>query len=88
MTAATSTIAVTLTAEELRNMYQALSDVPSHCRKEMLAIFDEDHAEWKYQLSDENRFRVQQLEDRETWAIQAMEILAAHAAILGAPVAP
>jgi hypothetical protein len=86
MTAATDTIAITLTAEQIRNAYKALSEVPKACRAEMRGLFDEHHAEWKYQLPDDAYFRLQQLEDRETAAIQTMGILAAHAAILGVPV--
>lgn len=88
MISATAQIAVTLTAEQLRNAYQALANVPTNCRREMLAIFDEHHADWKYQLPGDAYHRMQQLEDRETWAIQTMGILAAHAAILGVPVIP
>jgi hypothetical protein len=88
MTAATAQIAVTLTAEQLRNAYQALSNVPTECRREMLAIFDEHHADWKYQLPGDAYHRMQQLQDRETWAIQTMGILAAHAAVAGVPVMP
>lgn len=88
MATATQTIAVTLTAEQIRRAYQALSNVPTECRREALALFDEHHAEWKYQLPGEAYFRVQQLEDRETWAIETMGILAAHASILGVPVMP
>ena len=79
-------IAVTLTADQIRNAYQALSNVPTECRRDMLAIFDEHHAEWKYQLPGDAYHRMQQLEDRETWAIQTMGILAAHAGIHGVPV--
>jgi hypothetical protein len=86
MTAATAQIAITLTAEQIRNAYQALSEVPTACRAEMLALFEEHNAEWKYQLPGDAYFRMQQLEDRETAAIQTMGILAAHAAILGVPV--
>lgn len=88
MTAATAQISVLFTADQLRKAYQALSDVPTECRREMLTLFDEHHAEWKYQLPGDAYHRVQQLEDRETWAIETMGILAAHAAILGVPVIP
>jgi hypothetical protein len=88
MASSTAKISLNMTADQLRKGYQALSDVPSECRKEMLALFDEHHADWKYQLPDEARFRVQQLEDRETWAIETMGIFSAHCAILGVPVMP
>ena len=86
MTAATAQISVTLTAEQIRNAYKALQLVPAACRAEMTTLFEENHADWKYQLPGEAYFRMQQLEDRETAAIQTMGILAAHAAILGVPV--
>jgi hypothetical protein len=88
MAAATKIVTLNMTVEQIRHTYQALSDVPTECRRQMLALFDEHHADWKYQLPDDARFRVQQLEDRETWACQAMGILAAAAGIEGFPVAP
>lgn len=86
MTAATAQISITLTAEQIRNAYQALWHVPDACRAEMTALFEEHHADWKYQLPGDAYFQMQQLEDRETAAIQTMGILAAHAALLGVPV--
>jgi hypothetical protein len=88
MASATKIITLSVTVEQIRHTYQALYNVPTECRREMLALFDEHHAEWKYQLPDEARFKVQQLEDRETWACQAMGILAAAAAVEGFPVQP
>jgi hypothetical protein len=88
MASATKVVTLNLTAEQVRHAYQALSGVPAECRREMLALFDEHHAEWKYQLPDDARFRAQQLEDRETWACQTMGILAAAAAVEGFPVVP
>ena len=87
-TTTTQQIAITFSAEQLRKAYQALSNVPTECRREMLALFDEHHADWKYQLPGNAYHRVQQLEDRETWSIETMGILAAHAALLGVPVTP
>lgn len=88
MTTATARVSVTLTAEQVRNAYQALSDVPTQCRRQMLALFDEHHAEWKYQLPADAYHRMTQLEDRERWAIETLGILAANAAVVGFPVAP
>ena len=88
MTTATARVNVTLTAEQIRNAYQALSDVPTQCRKEMLALFDEHHAEWRYQLPGDAYHRMGQLQDRERWAIETLGILAASAGAMGFPVAP
>jgi len=54
----------------------------------MLSLFDEHHAEWKYQLPADAYYRVTQLEDRERWAIETLGILASSAASVGFPVLP
>lgn len=81
-------ISIDFSASQLRNAYQALMGVPSECRKQMLAILEENHAEWKHELPDEAAFNFKKLEDRKKWAVETMGILAAHAAISGVPVNP
>jgi hypothetical protein len=88
MASATKIVTLNMTVEQIRHTYQALSNVPTECRREALALLDEHHAKWKCRLPDDARFKVQQLEDRETWACQAMGILAAAAAVEGFPVQP
>lgn len=88
MADATKIVSINFSVEQVRETYQALKPVPDTCRKEAIKIFVEHGAVWTYQLPDDARFKVQQLEDRETWAIQAMGILAAAAAVEGFPTSP
>lgn len=81
-------IALTLSPAQLRNAYQALTNVPTECRREMLALFDDNHADWKYQLPAEAYHRMTQLEDRERWAIETLGIIEASACIYGIPLIP
>lgn len=81
-------IALTLSPAQLRTVYQALSNVPAECRREMLALFEDNHADWKYQLPVEAYHRMTQLEDRECWAIEIMGIIGAAATIHGIPLIP
>jgi site-specific DNA-adenine methylase len=81
-------VSVNLTVDQIRNLYQVLKDSNASFRREMASIFNENNAEWKYQLPADDHFRFCQLEDRELWACQTMGILAAAAREVGVVVEP